>query len=101
MKRRADMIIQSYRGTEETLADFALERERDGELTYEAAEPAAAPLPVAGLALFVDRDGAVCGQTPAKSIPVDVEAVIVGERVFVRAGPAGFREARTMSGSMP
>jgi hypothetical protein len=95
--RRADMQIESYRGTVETLE---LVRERDGELRYEA-DDVPAPPAVAGLVLFLDLEGAVCGQTPAAAIPPDVDAVLAGTRVFVRSGPQGFREARTITAHMP
>jgi hypothetical protein len=96
--RRRDMVIQSCHGTER---GFDLVRQKDGELSYEPDAAPEAPTPIAGLALFVDLDNAVCGQVPVSAIPAAIDAVIVDSRVFVRQGHAGFHEVRAMSGSMP
>ena len=85
MKRAPNMVIESA---------FT------GRRVLEETPPPEAPRPIAGLALFLDLSGAVCGQVPAASLP-DCGAVLVGSRVFVRSGPAGFREVAAVEASMP
>lgn len=68
-----------------------------GEPEYVADAEAEAPA-LPGRVAFVSLDGSVLGSVETAAAP-KADAVLLGERVFVRAG-AAFREVTSVSGSL-